>query len=232
MTEDRAATGSKKGMSEFLAPEPAKISMVQNRLTIAGLALSTLFFSASFSLSLHGSLHPQETIDYRVEFAPIETSLAMGVIACLLTISAFLLSQQLNDTQTTCYLSRRLWFSIGNVWLYLALSQAMSAGLTEIVYGVALFHRAIGMTLGWVATSVWLLLLAGAPIHFILRTRSVFTSREQRMLILTYVVPLGVILITHAEVYRLRAHEPATLSVFASNLAVQMIQPVTWADPW
>ena len=232
MNPNRTAGESTKGVTGFLAPEAPKISFVQNRLTIAGLALSTLFFSASFSLSLYGSLHPGETIDYRVEFAPIETSLALGVTACLLTIVAFLVSQQLTETSGQWYLSRRLWFSLGNVWLYLALSQAMSAGLMEIVYGVALFHQALGMTLGIVATPVWLLLLIGAPVHFILRTRPVFGRAEQRALLLAYVVSLGVILVTNAEVYRLRAKDPATPSALTVNVLVQFVQPLTWPQRW
>jgi hypothetical protein len=217
---------------ELLAPKGAEISFVQNRLTIAGLALTTMFFSASFSLSLHGSLHPHEAIDYRIEFAPIETSLALGVTTCLVAILAFLVSQQLTDTGSRWYLSRRLWFAVGNVWLYLTLSQAMSAGLTEIVYGVALFRRAIGVALGLVATPVWILLLVGAPLQFILRTRAIFFPAEQRALVLTYAFSLVIIIATNAEVYRVRGHDPDTLAAFIVNVLVQFVQPITWADPW
>jgi hypothetical protein len=232
MNQDQRTSEPNQGPVELLAPKSAELSFVQNRLTIAGLALTTLFFSASFSLSLFGVLHPKETIDYRIEFAPIETSLALGVTTCLAAILAFLVSQQLTETSSRWYLSRRLWFAVGNVWLYLTLSQAMSAGLTEIVYGVALFRPAIGVALGLVATPVWILLLVGAPLQFILRARAIFSPTERRALVLTYAFSLGIIIPTNAEVYRVRGNDPATLTAFVANVLVQFVQPLTWADPW
>jgi hypothetical protein len=232
MNQDQRPAESNQGPTELLAPKGVEISLVQHRLTIAGLALTTLFFSASFSLSLYGLLHPQEAIDYRIEFAPIETSLALGVTTCLAAILSFLVSQQLAETSRGWYLSRRLWFAVGNVWLYLTLSQAMSAGLTEIVHGVALFRPAIGEALGLLATPVWILLLVGAPLQLILRSRSIFSPAERRALVLTYVFSLSIIVVTNAEVYRVRGHDPATFSGFFGNVLVQFVQPVTWANTW
>lgn len=70
-------------MQEFMEDGP-EISLVQNRLTAAGLVLAALFFSANFSIGLYGQLRDVRVAEYRIEFAQIEAPLAIEqVFPCL-----------------------------------------------------------------------------------------------------------------------------------------------------
>jgi hypothetical protein len=219
-------------ISGLITKDGPEISLIQNRLTVAGLSLTALFFSGSFSLALYGALREAAKPDYRIEFAHIETAIALGAFGSFLTIASFLLCQQLNGANNHWFASRRWWFCAGTLWLYLTLAQAMSAGMTEIVYGVSLLHKTIGVVLGVWSTPVWWLLLFAAPINLLLRTRAVLSSNEHRTLWITYVATLLLMIITTGEIYRQRGHEPATPSAFLSNVLLQLVQPATWADPW
>jgi hypothetical protein len=233
MTEAPARTSNSGPIKSAFEDSAPEVSLVQNRLNVAGLALTALFFSGSFSLSLFASLRPRETIDYRSEFAHIETTLALGVIFCMCTVSALLVCQQLAASDSDrWYHSPRLWFAVGSIGLYFTLSQALSAGLTEVVYGVAIHHRRIGVLLALMATVAWLVLLVVAPIHLIRRVRQVFGAHEIRALSVSYVIALVAILVTNADTYRARGGEPDTVLAFVRNVVLQLVQPATWVDPW
>ena len=47
-----------------------EIALIQNRLNVAGLSLTALFFSGSFSIALHALNNRGR--DYRLEFAQVE----------------------------------------------------------------------------------------------------------------------------------------------------------------
>jgi hypothetical protein len=219
-------------IGDLTTKEGPEISLVQNRLTVAGLSLTTLFFSGSFSLALYGLLRQDATPEYRIEFAHIEGALALGALGGFLTIGSLLLCQQLNDPKARWFAARRWWFCVGTIWLYVTLAQAMSAGMSEVVYGVALFHRGVGTFLGLLCTLVWWLLLFGAPIHLLRRSRQVITLPEHRALLIAYVATLLSVILASGEIYRHRGSEPSTLSAFLSNVFLQLVQPVTWAYPW
>jgi len=233
---DEALPGAIKSLVNVDGPETA---LIQNRLNVAGLALTALFFSGSFSLSLSSSLaNKNETSpDYRVDFAHIETAIALGVILCLLTVCALLVCQQMPLTSTVPIRSRRLWFSLGTVGLYLTLSQALSAGLSEIVHGVARFRHLVGVALGVMATIPWVVLVAAAPLHLIWRLRKELLRREESQaefltVLGVYVVCICMIFATNAEVYRALDHSPATADWFIANFVAQIFQPLTWSEPW
>jgi hypothetical protein len=73
---------------------------------------------------------------------------------------------------SSCF-SGQWWFSVGQILLYLALSQALTSSLTEVVYGIALGTESlfgVNSVAWWVGMSalpVWWFLLFVGPIHFI-----------------------------------------------------------------
>lgn len=210
-----------------------EISLVQNRLTAAGLVLAVLFFSGSFTIGVYGQWTDTKS-DYRFEFPQIEVAIALGACLTLLTIGALLLCQQLPQTESNspCFKSRRWWFAASTVWLYLSLTQAMSAGLTEVVFGLSFKAQFAATAVAYAATPVWFFLLIAAPLHLVLRLWTHFTRGERISLVAAYLLPLLLILCLPAEVYRLQNSEPQGLAIFAKEFLLQIIQPVTWAQPW
>lgn len=220
-------------ITDYLTKEGPEISLAQNRVTVAGLALAALFFSANFSLNLHRHLNVNAIPDYRIEFAYLEAALVLGGIAGFLSIGSLLLSQQLRDSNTHWFASRRWWFAIGTLWLYLTLSQAMSAGLVELVFGISQFSPLIGLLFGMAVLPVWWLLLFAGPIHLIRRYWSLSKpSPERFFLVMIYMVSVIFMLGTSAEIYRLQTGDPATVTAYFRNFFFQLIQPLLWPYPW
>jgi len=249
----------------------ARVSLVQNRLTAAGLILAALMFSGTFSLSLHGHLEtlamnaistqsaeqsPTEQIkpddepvqegqgepnqqsklnldDYRAAFAHIELAIALGVCLTLFTIASLLLCQQLSrDAGAFWFMSRRWWFAASTIWLFLSLSQAMSAGVSELVFGLTFRSKIAANVVGIFALPAWLLFLFGAPLHLLLRLHGQLNKSEHRALIMAYVLPIATILGSTTEVYREQSNEVRSLYCYARGLLVQIYQPISWSDTW
>lgn len=220
-------------ITDYLTKEGPEISLAQNRLTVAGLALATLFFSANFSLNLHKSLNPNIASDYRIEFAYLEASLILGAIAGFLSIGSLLLSQQLSNPNAPWFASRRWWFAMSTIWLYLTLSQAFSAGLVELVFSIAQFSSSVGMLLSVVSLLVWWLLLFIGPIQLIRRYWTISTTSQERIcLSVSYIVFVVFMLGTTAEIYRLHIGNQATIATYLKNFFFQIIQPLGWPFPW
>lgn len=220
-------------ITHYLNKEGPEISLAQNRVTVAGLALASLFFSANFSLNLHKALNQDPKLDYRIEFAYLETSLILGGITCFLSIGSLLLSQQLHGSEAPWYASRRWWFAVGTLWLYLALSQAFSAGLVELVFGISQLSSVIGLFFAGASLLVWWLLIFVGPLQLIVRYWTSCTHLSERMLLLIiYIVFILFILGTTAEIYRLQTGDPATVTAYAKNFLYQFIQPLLWPYPW
>jgi len=216
-------------IDDRLSTKPAELSLVQNRLTVAALALTVLVFAGSFSLSLSSLLRPN---DYRTAFAQVEVPLAVGVVVSLLSIASFLFCQQASDAPRSLYGSRQWWFSVGHVLLSLALSQAMSASLTEIVFGIGQASRWLAWLIGLGALLVWWLLLVFGPVIYIVRVKQVLSTTEVSALVAVYVITLTSIWGANAEIYRVQNGHPATLCHFAVNFLEQTYQPLTWYEPW
>jgi hypothetical protein len=147
--------------------DSTEMSIVQNRVAIAGLSLTALVFSGSFSLSLFGLVRGPNPSDYRDEFVAVQTSLALGVITSLMAIASFLLCQQIRGPDFRWYASRQWWFAVGQTFLYMTLAQAMSAALPEVVYGIWRSHRVVAVTIGVAAMPAWRILFFGAPVLLI-----------------------------------------------------------------
>src|SRR3712207_132190 len=85
-------------------------SLVQNRLTVTGFALTVLIFSGGFTLGLFNSF-PQELRGiYHSDFLHIEVSLSLGVIGSMLALACFLLAQQTKSIPKDSSPETVLWF--------------------------------------------------------------------------------------------------------------------------
>lgn len=213
-------------MQRTFLNDPPSLSLIQQRLTVAGLVLVVLFFAGGFSRSVYADSAAGG--GYHVEFAFVELSVAVGACLAILAITSLILCEQIQEIEQGL-LSRRLFFSASTIWLYLALSQALSAGSTEIVYGIAQSSRIVAAIIGIFATPLWLLLLFGAPLHLILRFKNKQSTFERRALYAAYLMPLLLIFFTTAEIYRVQSKQNWSLLFL---LVSQLWQPLTWADPW
>lgn len=212
-------------------------SLIQNRLTVAGFAITTLIFSGTFSLNLYTNirqLYPDfEPKDFRIAFLHIEVALTLGFIMSVLTLVCFLLSQSLREDEVQWYRSKQWWFSVGQILLYLAFSQALSSSLTEVVFGIGMGSQRLGWMIGLFALPVWWLLLFIGPISYIKRIDLSKTRYGSRLLILVYVAAVLCILAANAWAYTLIDNNGVfSFSGFFKQLMQQLIQPATWYQPW
>jgi hypothetical protein len=217
--------------------EGSEISLVQNRLNVAALGLSALVFSGSFTLALFGSLRGDAKVDFRLAFLHTLVALAIGITASLASIACFLQSQHSRQQETEpptespptsasavpWFYARQWWFCLGQIFLYMALAQALSASLTEIVYGISLSDDRLGLTLGILALPVWWVFLFSGPCMF-LRRMWTFQARAERIAVwivygLTLVTVLGI---------SASANGTRSGGAFSRNFVEQLYQPIMW----
>ena len=223
------------------SPEATEVSLVENRLNVAALALAALMFSGSFTLALFESLHLRQRSDFRLEFLHILTALAIGVTTSIASIACFLQSQQSKqqaanneddsntevEKTTRWYRGREWWFCLGQIFLYMALAQALSASLTEIVYGISLGSNLLGILLGVLALPVWWTLLFFAPIVFLRRMRRFEVRAERWALNVIYGTLVAGIIALNGLAYSVRGGD-----TFIHSAAYQLYQPLTWHQGW
>jgi hypothetical protein len=222
------------------SPEATEVSLVENRLNVAALALAALMFSGSFTLALFESFHLPQRADFRQEFLHILTALAIGVTTSIASIACFLQSQQSEQRAaneeddsngvrktTQWYRGREWWFSLGQIFLYMALAQALSASLTEIVYGISLGSNLLGILLGVLALPVWWVLLFFAPIMFLRRMRPFEVRAERWALHVIYGTLVAVSIALTGLAYSVRGG-----ATFIHSAADQLYQPLTWHQSW
>ena len=128
-------------ISQLNGVEGPPDSAVQNRLTVAGLVLATLFFSGSFALQSHSQAKTGKA--FPETFAYLEVTLTVGTLMAIISITCLLVCQQCIATDHTWYKSKRALFTVATIAQYLSISQAMSAGLTELVFGLKHAFQAV-----------------------------------------------------------------------------------------
>jgi hypothetical protein len=219
-------------IAKLSTPEGPEDSAVQNRLTAAGLVLTTLFFAGSFALALNAQSEGRRP--FAAAFGYLEVALAVGALLAIAAIAALLACQQCAGSDSAWFRSKRAWFTVATVALYLALSQAMSAGLTELVFGIKETFNAdlLAKALASAASVLWIVLLFVAPIHAIRSWWKHFGRGEQLFVALTYAVSLVFLLTTNAAIYMVQDKAPETFHVFLENLIRQLLQPMMWPEPW
>jgi len=219
-------------MSKLSAAEGPEDSAVQNRLTAAGLVLTTLFFAGSFALALKGQSERRRP--FASAFGYLEVALVVGALLAIAAITALLACQQCVGSDRSWFRSKRAWFTVANVALFLALSQAMSAGLTELVFGIKETFNAdvLAKALASAASLLWIVLLFIAPIHTIRSWWEHFALGERLLVALAYAASLIFLLTTNAAIYVVQDKAPETFQVFLDNVIRQLVQPMMWPEPW
>lgn len=219
-------------ISQLNGPEGPPDSAVQNRLTAAAMVLATLFFSGTFSLQLHAQARdPRKFVE---TFGYLEVAIVVGTVLTIVTATCLLACQQCIASDRAWYKSKRAWFTVATVAQYLSISQAMSAGLTELVFGVRhTFDAALlAQMLALVASVLWVVLLFVAPVHTIKSWWPHFAVGERFAVTAIYVLALGFVLLANAVIYMIQ--DGATESVWSLLQAVgkQLIQPMMWTTSW
>ena len=214
------------------AAEGPADSAVQNRLTAAGLVLTTLFFSGSFSLQLHAQSKTSRT--FAETFGYLEVTLAVGTLMAIVSITSLLACQQCLAVDRVWYKSKRVWFIVATVAQYLSISQAMSAGLTELVFGVKHTFDAVFLAymLAGGALLLWVVLLWVAPLH-VLRSWWPHLRRGERVVVtVLYLLMLVFLLLSNALIYRIQDGMPSTWGFALWEIVRQFWQPILWVTPW
>jgi hypothetical protein len=220
--------------------EGSEISLVQNRLMVAALGLTALVFSGSFTLALFGSLRSGAPADFRLEYLHTLVALAIGITTSLVSIACFLQSQHseqdaeqevesrpASTSRPHWFSTRQWWFCVGQIFLYMALAQALSASLTAVVYGVSLSRDGLGLALGILASPVWWVFLFFGPVMFLRRMWPFQTRSERSAVWVVYVLTLVTVLGVSASAWSTRGG-----GAFRRSFLEQLYQPITWHQGW
>lgn len=214
------------------APEGPPDSAVQNRLTAAGAVLAMLFFGGSFSLQLHAK--SQVSRAFAESFAYLAVGLVVGALMAFLSITCLLLCQQCEGASRYWYHSKRAWFIVAHIALYLAIAQGMSVGLTELVFGIKHTFNAIllAQTLAVFASLLWLLLLIVAPIQALCSWWPHLWAGERILVSLVFGFLLLFLLLTNGAIYMIQDGEPDSYWMLLRAVIRQLVQPMSWLDTW
>ncbi|WP_296871673.1 hypothetical protein [Tibeticola sp.] len=219
-------------ISQLNAAEGPPDSAVQNRLTAAGLVLTTLFFAGSFALQLHAQ--SRSARGFVETFGYLEVALAVGALTAIVSITGLLACQQCVASDRQWYKSKRAWFTVATVAQYLSISQAMSAGLTDLVYG--LNHSfAVGFLarmLAGVAALLWVVLLVVAPLHALRSWWPHFARGERALVAVSYVTMLAFLLASNAVIYLVQDGAALDAGNLLQGMARQLLQPLMWLNAW
>lgn len=219
-------------ISQLNSPEGPPDSAVQNRLTAAGLVLATLFFAGSFALQLHAQ--SKSARSFAETFAYLEVALVVGALMAIASIVGLLACQQCLAVDRAWYKSKRVLFIVATVAQYLSISQAMSAGLTELVFGIKHTFEAafLAHMLAVVASLLWVLLLWVAPLHA-LRSWWPHLWRGERVAVaVLYLVLLAFVLLSNGMIYSIQDGTPSTFGSALWAMVRQLLQPMMWLNPW
>lgn len=219
-------------ISQLNAAEGPPDSAVQNRLTAAGLVLATLFFAGSFALQLHAQSKTARS--FAETFAYLEVALVVGALMAIASIIGLLACQQCLATDRAWYKSKRVWFIVATVAQYLSISQAMSAGLTELVFGIKHTFEAtvLAQMLAVAASLFWILLLWVAPVHALRSWWPHLWRGERVVVVVLYLVLLAFVLLSNAMIYVIQDGAPSTLGAVLWAVLRQLLQPMMWLNPW
>lgn len=207
-------------------------SIVQNRLTIAGITLATLFFGGSFALQLHAQ--SKSTRLFAETFAYLEVSITIGAMLAILSIACLMYCQQCQPSDRRWFLSKRAWFNVATTCQYLALSQALSAGLTELVFGINhTFGSAyLAWTLAIFGSFVWVFLILAGPLLGIKSWWPRFTTGERSFSVLAYIIAILLVLLCNGIIFAFQDGQSLTLGQIIKSSLQQIFQPLMWQRTW
>ncbi len=207
-------------------------SVIQNRLTIAGIVLTVLFFGGSFALQLHAQSRSARL--FSETFAYLEVAIVVGSLLALFSIACLMFCQQCKSGDYSWSGSKRVWFNIATTCQYLALSQGMSAGLTELVFGIKNTFNSeyLAWILALFGLFVWWFLLFIGPIHGLKSWWLRFTTGERVLSVCTYAFLLIFLLFCNGAIYSFQDGDPLGFWHIVKASLKQIVQPLMWQRSW
>jgi hypothetical protein len=213
-------------------PDGPPDSIIQNRLTIAGIILATLFFGGSFALQLHAQ--SRTTRSFSETFAYLEVAIIVGSMLAIFSIASLMYCQQCKSGNRNWYGSKRAWFNVATTCQYLALSQGLSAGLTELVFGVK--HTFGSGYLAWALAGmgliVWIFLLFIGPLQGLKSWWPRFSKGERLFSTMAYIFVVLLVLLSNGVIYSLQDGETASIWQVIKASLQQVMQPLMWQRTW
>lgn len=207
-------------------------AVIQNRLTVAGAILALLFFAGSFAISLNAQLESAYKQDFRTSFIYLETEMVLGALLAIAAITCMLACQQMSSHAQRWYGAKRCWFVIGNNCLYLSLGQAMSAALTELVFGISIKVPVLAKSLAAFGSMLWFWLVFIAPLHALRSWWEVLNAGEKIAATCAYLFILTFMLCMNAAAFVVDNQSPHTVMAFLEHLLQQILKPLTWYKAW
>lgn len=167
-------------------------------------------------------------------FAYLAVGLVVGALMAFLSITCLLMCQQCPGSSRSWYQSKRAWFIVAHIALYLAIAQAMSVGLTELVFGIKHTFDAVllAQMLAVAASLLWLILLFVAPIQALCSWWPHLWMGERAWVTVAFVLLLLLLLLSNGAIYMIHDGEPDTPWSLLQALARQVVQPLSWLDTW
>lgn len=219
-------------ISQLQAPDGPVDAVIQNRLTVAGTIFAALFFAGSFANSLNAQLESAYKRDFRTTFVYLEAEMVIGALLIVASMLCFLSCQQMPSGIQRWYVSKRFWFITANNSLYLSIGQAMSAALTELVFGIGLKTLTLAKSLAIFGTALWVGLIFVAPIYALRSWWATLRSGEKIATVITYALLLTFLLSMNALAFVAENQLPHTFSSFFDELLRQICKPMTWFQNW
>lgn len=207
-------------------------AVIQNRLTVAGATLASLFFAGSFALSMNAQLESTHKKDFRTSFIYLEVEMVMGALLAIAAMACMLSCQQLSSSTARWYSSKRCWFIIGNNCLYMSLGQSMSAALTELVFGIGIKAPLLAKPPALFGTILWVGLIFIAPLAALHSWWGVLDKSEKIAVLFAYISILALLLCMNAAAFLVENQSPYTLIEFLHHLSHQILKPLTWYEAW
>lgn len=191
-----------------------------------------LFFGGSFSMQLHAQSRVSRI--FAESYAYLAVGLVVGALMAFSSITLLLLCQQCAGSSRCWYQSKRAWFIVGHIALYLAIAQAMSVGLTELVFGIrhTLDAVLLAQTLAVFASFLWLVLLIIAPMQTLCSWWPHLWGGERVLVTVVFVSLLLFLLLTNGAIYMIQDGFPDTFWSLLRAAARQLVQPISWLDTW
>jgi len=208
------------------------LALVQNRLSVLASVLSLLIFVTVAVLAL--ARLPGNERDMSWIFLSAFVPICVGFLLALFGMGCFLRSQ---------HFASQTWFTVGQLMLYLALSQFLAGGLSNFIAGMSggfeLYwgaHNTASRFLIWslVALSevLWLYLLLVAPLAYLHGSTGIVALDAKQRTILRGVfwALLVVVLLLDAMPYYIRAGGTGTWELMW-QIFCQLGQPFLWPHP-
>lgn len=219
-------------INQLQVPDGPVDAVIQNRLTVAGTVLAALFFAGSFANSLNAQLESVHKRDFRITFIYLETEMVIGALLIIASMLCFLNCQQMPSGTQRWYVSKRFWFITANNSLHLSIGQAMSAALTELVFGIGLKALVLAKWLAVFGTLLWVGLIFIAPLYALYSWWPTLHRGEKIATVITYTMILMFLLSMNALAFVYENQLPNTFASFFDEFLRQIFKPMTWPQSW